>query len=182
METSAGIVVHRVGPGGVWEVLLIHPAGWFNRRSSWSIPKGHVEPGETPEEAARRETWEEVGLRIDGPLVPLGEVIYKSRRKRVHGFAAPAPEPLRIECKPDEVERAEFFALAEALDLIHEAQAGLLHRVAELLGPAPDPSPVPASAPPASHPTPHPAARQAAVPPAPFGFESPPDFAAGVYE
>jgi 8-oxo-dGTP pyrophosphatase MutT (NUDIX family) len=29
----------------------------------WIFPKGHVEPGESPEEAARREVWEETGIR-----------------------------------------------------------------------------------------------------------------------
>ncbi len=37
----------------------------------WSFPGGRVEPGESPEDAARRELLEETGLRA-GPLVHLG--------------------------------------------------------------------------------------------------------------
>ena len=36
------------------------------------LPKGTVEPGESPEDAVRRELLEESGIRFDGPLVPLG--------------------------------------------------------------------------------------------------------------
>lgn len=40
----------------------------------WSIPGGRVEPGESPEQAARREVWEETGARVAiGPL--LGRVV-----------------------------------------------------------------------------------------------------------
>ncbi|MEL6464018.1 MAG: NUDIX domain-containing protein [Pseudomonadota bacterium] len=36
------------------------------------LPKGTREPGETPEETARREMFEEVGLHLSGALVSLG--------------------------------------------------------------------------------------------------------------
>ena len=55
------------------------------------MPKGHVDPGETLEEAAGREVWEETGLRAE-VRAPLGETKYSFtenntvHRKRVHWF------------------------------------------------------------------------------------------------
>jgi 8-oxo-dGTP pyrophosphatase MutT (NUDIX family) len=58
---AAGGVVWQRGADGVIEVVLVHRS----RYDDWSLPKGKVDPGETDEEAARREVEEEstvVGL------------------------------------------------------------------------------------------------------------------------
>ena len=55
---SAGAFVFR-GGGGSREVLMIRSS-----RKGWGFPKGHVEPGETAEQAAVRETREETGMEI----------------------------------------------------------------------------------------------------------------------
>src|SRR3989441_5545087 len=57
-ETSAGGVVFRRGPDGEPRFLLIRDS-----YRNWGFPKGHLEPGEPPADAARREVAEETGLK-----------------------------------------------------------------------------------------------------------------------
>ena len=62
-QPSAGILLFRER-GERTEVLLIKPGGpfWRNKDAgAWMIPKGAIEPGETPVEAAMREFEEEIG-------------------------------------------------------------------------------------------------------------------------
>ncbi|RST31960.1 NUDIX domain-containing protein [Sphingomonas ginkgonis] len=86
--TSAGVLLYRHSARGL-EVLLIHPGGPFWRRrrpGSWMIPKGEIEPGEAPAEAALREFEEETGARLDSVPLRLCEV-RQSGGKRVAAFA-----------------------------------------------------------------------------------------------
>ena len=74
-EVSAGGVVVRGD-----EVAVIVPTRRAaDGRKVLALPKGHVDPGETPEQAAQREVREEAG--IDATLVTqLGEVRYWYQR------------------------------------------------------------------------------------------------------
>lgn len=61
--TSSGVVVGSRGT-----ILLLH-----RRLGRWLQPGGHIEPGESPSAAARRESQEETGLVLshppDGPVL-----------------------------------------------------------------------------------------------------------------
>lgn len=55
---QAGVIPFR-RRRGVVEICLIRTIG----QKKWKIPKGFVDPGESAEEAALKEAWEEAGLR-----------------------------------------------------------------------------------------------------------------------
>lgn len=76
-ETTSGGVVFRRDKNGQVEILLIRDA-----KNRWTIPKGHVEPGEEHGATAEREITEETGLRDVEALCWLGKVNFRYRRER----------------------------------------------------------------------------------------------------
>ncbi|CAM2907314.1 NUDIX hydrolase [Skermania piniformis] len=92
LETSAGglVVAGLDGPPEQVRAALI---GRTDRRGRllWSLPKGHIEPGETAEQTAMREVAEETGIQ-GRVLTALGSIDYwfvtEGRRvhKTVHHF------------------------------------------------------------------------------------------------
>lgn len=118
VRRSAGLLVFR-RTGGAVEVLIGHPGGplWARRDDgAWSIPKGQYEPGETPEETARREYGEELGLPAPaGEWIDLGEARQASGKVvtiwAVEGDVDPAvivPGTFEMEWPPRSGRRAEF--------------------------------------------------------------------------
>lgn len=129
MKESAGILLYRSTDHGL-EVLLVHPSGNYNKRAPWGIPKGLPEEGESLEDAARRETFEETGIVVKQPLEPLGHIEYTKSRKRVHCFAAEALGEQKPAELSWEIDKAEFFTLDDARKCIHPDQAAFLDRLA----------------------------------------------------
>jgi 8-oxo-dGTP pyrophosphatase MutT (NUDIX family) len=74
-ETTSGGIVFRHDATGGLEILLMQDA-----KNRWTIPKGHVEPGEEPGATAEREIREETGLQDMEVLVWLGKVNFRYRR------------------------------------------------------------------------------------------------------
>lgn len=75
-ESSVGVVI-RQGDLGLFIQRARGPKAY-----TWAFPAGHWEPGESPEQTATREVFEEVGLELD--TADLGEQILKGRRFADH--------------------------------------------------------------------------------------------------
>ncbi len=101
-EVSAGGIVFRRQPDQSLRFLLIRDS-----YGHWGFPKGHLEEGESPAEAAARETTEETGLaelRVHGELETI-DWFFRLRGKLIHKFchfylfesAAGEPVPQREE-------------------------------------------------------------------------------------
>lgn len=61
---AAGLLLRAPGPADPADplVLLQHRAKWTASGDTWALPGGAIDSGETPAEAAARETFEEAGI------------------------------------------------------------------------------------------------------------------------
>jgi predicted NUDIX family NTP pyrophosphohydrolase len=148
---SAGILLFRRRDSAT-EVLLIRPGGpyWRNKDAgAWMIPKGMVEPGEEPAEAALREFEEETGTRLASVPFPLATV-RQAGGKTVEAFAVEGefdcdgvrsiefemewpPKSGQLKRFP-EVEEARWMSLAQAREMMLPSQLPLIDALAEKLG------------------------------------------------
>lgn len=83
-------------------LLVSCPSGWLlahaTRTPRWDLPKGKIEPGETPLDAALRETVEETGLDLSSfrdRIVDLGRHDYLPK-KDLHLFRLDLPHALDL--------------------------------------------------------------------------------------
>jgi 8-oxo-dGTP pyrophosphatase MutT (NUDIX family) len=74
-EPTAGGIVFRRNKKGDIEILLIQDA-----KDRWTIPKGHIEEGETAQETALREIGEEAGITESEAICWLGKIHFRYRR------------------------------------------------------------------------------------------------------
>jgi predicted NUDIX family NTP pyrophosphohydrolase len=143
---SAGLLMYRIQDGKL-QVLLVHPGGPFFKNKdegAWSIPKGEVEEGEELLDAAEREFREETGVNPNGPFIALQPVKQKGG-KVVNAWAFQGEcdsstivsNSFTMEWPPRsgrqqvflEIDRADFFDIAEAKRKIIPAQVGLIEEL-----------------------------------------------------
>jgi predicted NUDIX family NTP pyrophosphohydrolase len=145
-RTSAGILLYR-RQGSKLEVLLVHPGGPFWAKKdlgAWSLAKGEYQEGEDPLCAALREFFEETGYKPAGPFLPLGQR-KQPGGKHISAWAAEedwdpsnlVSNTFRMEWPKGsgqirefpEIDRAEWFEMAEAQRRILSGQRGFLDKL-----------------------------------------------------
>jgi 8-oxo-dGTP pyrophosphatase MutT (NUDIX family) len=134
-ETSAGGVVFRRDPEGQVRYLLIRDS-----YRNWGFPKGHLEPGEPPADAARREVAEETGLAdliLHGPIRVI-DWYFRFRGKTIHKFChfflfeSRAGDPIPQE--EEGITECAWHPQDDALATIsYDNARGVLRRAAEMV-------------------------------------------------
>jgi len=81
VRAAGGVVWRRARRQGDVEIAIVHRP----KQNDWSLPKGKLEGGESHQDAALREVWEETGLRCD-----LGPKLIETR------YVTPTGEPKRV--------------------------------------------------------------------------------------
>lgn len=122
-EKSCGIVVIKDDNIKLSVLLIKHNMG------HWGIPKGHVEDGETEQETALREVFEETGIESE-IVTDFREVIsYSPKEGVLKDVVYFLGKPLSDDLNPQlsEVSKVVFLTEEEALDkVIHDTEKELL--------------------------------------------------------
>jgi ADP-ribose pyrophosphatase YjhB (NUDIX family) len=136
-EVSAGgLVIDTTGTMGLLIGRYDHKDA-SGKRILWSLPKGHIEEGETPEQAAIREVAEETGITssitkslgvIDFWFMAGGKRIHKT----VHHFMFTETGGTLL-AQESEVDEVSWFPLSEIVErLAYPDEKKLIARTAEL--------------------------------------------------
>lgn len=111
---SCGVIVYRIVDGNI-EYLLVKEYYCYG----WSIPKGHMEAGESESDTAIREAWEEVGVRVTPDMEFIRTVEYTIQpvyKKEVVFRISEFKGESRV-VKPG-IEETGWFVLSEAKKLL----------------------------------------------------------------
>lgn len=126
-EPTAGGIVFRRNANNQVEILLIQDA-----KDRWTIPKGHIEEGETAQQTAKREIGEEAGLKEVDVLNWLGKIHFRYRRIDKLVLMTTQIYLVRAKGDTDAIQKEEWmngiqwFSFHDALDVIEYEDIGKL--------------------------------------------------------
>jgi len=106
------------------EVLLIHSIRPVVGEISWEIPRGGIDPGESPREAASRELYEEASFSVPADkLLSLGYINPDNGilNTRLHLFIhKTSQKPSHVEGDGFEVAAVKWFSLESVINAIQQ--------------------------------------------------------------
>jgi len=126
-EPTAGGIVYRRNKKGDVEILLIQDA-----KDRWTIPKGHIEEGETAQETALREIGEEAGIKQAEAICWLGKIHFRYRRVSTLVLMTTQIYLVKALGDTDDIQKEEWmngikwFPFHDALDAIEYEDIGKL--------------------------------------------------------
>ena len=130
--TAGGIVFRMTLDQRDIEILLIQDS-----KNRWTIPKGHIEPGETAKQTAVREIGEESGLKNVDVLAWLGKIHFKYRRLEklvlmtTQVYLVQSLDKNERPTKEKWMNGIRWFSFSEALDAIEYADIEKLMLIAK---------------------------------------------------
>ncbi|MCA9346997.1 NUDIX domain-containing protein [Candidatus Saccharibacteria bacterium] len=125
--TAGGIIYRRAKNSKEIEILLVQDA-----RDRWTIPKGHVEEGETTQETALREIGEETGLKDIKIMGWIGKTNFRYRRENslvlmvTHVYLAKSLNYNEVPQREDWMNGIKWFPASEAIDAVAYEQLNKL--------------------------------------------------------
>lgn len=135
LEVSAGGIVFRRDADLTPRFLLIRDS-----YANWGFPKGHLEDGESPAQAALRETAEETGLArlvLHGPIRVI-DWHFRFRGRRIHKFChfflLESAEGDPVPQVEEGITEYRWCGLDEALEVLsYDNARGVLRRAGEMV-------------------------------------------------
>ena len=130
--TAGGVIFRHTEDGKDIEILLIQDS-----KDRWTIPKGHIEPGETAKQTAIREIGEEAGLTDIEVLGWLGKIHFKYRRMDTLVLMTTQVYMVRAQGNTDGIKKEswmngiKWMSFNEALDAIEYEDIGKLMLLAK---------------------------------------------------
>jgi 8-oxo-dGTP pyrophosphatase MutT (NUDIX family) len=132
LEAAGGLVFNPTG-----KALMIY------RLEHWDLPKGKIDPGETPEQAAVREVQEETGLKevkIERPMQTTYHTYRHAKKGRIfkptYWYRMTTAETALIPQAEEQIERAEWRDIQAFLEEEHTVYPNIVRLLKEALGTA----------------------------------------------